>query len=97
MSYTPKPIHTQGIQLPADLVELTETLAENAHDEWALQRMAEGWTYGPHRDDVLKKHPGLVAYKDLTEQEKEYDRITAMKTLKAIIALGYSITKKQES
>lgn len=55
------------------------------------QRLAQGWTYSPARDDANKKHPCLVPYADLPESEKEYDRQAAMETLKAIEALGYRI------
>ena len=91
--YKPKPINTSHVQLPDDLLELTELLAENAHDNWAQQRMAEGWSYGPERSDAAKKHPDLVPYSDLPASEKEYDRKMAMETLKAIISLGYRIEK----
>jgi hypothetical protein len=37
-------------------------------------------------------HPCLVAYADLPENEREYDRNTAMETLKAIMKLGFEIT-----
>lgn len=47
--------------------------------------------YGPARNDELKQHPGLVPYDELSESEKEYDRVTAMEALKAIYALGYKI------
>ena len=93
MTYKPMPIDTSKVKLPGELLKLTELLAENSHDNWAKQRMAEGWVYGPKRDDARKQHPDLVPYKDLPESEKEYDRIAAMETLKAIIALGYRIEK----
>ena len=93
MSYRPKPIETAMVTLPRELTDLTELLAESTHDHWALQRMAEGWAYGPVRDDQAKTHPDLVPYGELPESEKEYDRRTAMETLKAIIALGYRIEK----
>ena len=91
MPYTPRPLDTGSVELSPDLLALTEKLAENAHDLWALQRMGTGWTYGPARDDAAKHHPCLVPYSDLPEAEKEYDRQTALGTLKAILALGYSI------
>jgi len=91
--YNPKPIVTSKISLPADVVSLTERLAENAHDVWALQRISEGWQYGPERDDKSKRHPCLVPYSELPESEKEYDRKAAMVTLKAILALGYKIVR----
>jgi ryanodine receptor 2 len=91
MSYLPTPILTSHITLPADLLELTERLAENAHDLWACQRMGDGWVFGPKRDDALRQHPCLVPYNDLPESEKRYDREVAVGTLKAILALGYQI------
>jgi hypothetical protein len=93
MRYEPRPIDTAHIDLPTDVAELTERLAENTHDVWARQRMKEGWTFGPKRDDAGKRHPGLVPYAELSEAEKEYDRNTAVETLKMIVAMGYRIEK----
>ncbi|MDX2289325.1 MAG: RyR domain-containing protein [Hyphomicrobiaceae bacterium] len=91
--YIPRPIGTSHVQLPPDLIALTETLAENTHDTWARRRLADGWTHGPARDDDKKQHPSLIPYADLSESEKDYDRQTALETLKAIIALGYRIER----
>ncbi len=91
MDYQPQPISTEGVDLPASLTPLTERLAENAHDLWAAQRLAQGWRFGPARDDAKKLHPCLVPYGDLPEPEKEYDRLAALGTLKAILKLGYRI------
>ena len=93
MEYSPQPIDTSNIELSAPILELTELLAENSHDIWAKRRMREGWTYGESRDDAAKQHPDLVPYQDLPESEKQYDRDTALATLKAICALGYRIEK----
>ena len=95
--YKPNPIDTSGIELPADLLELTEQIALNVHENWSAGRIAEGWIYGPYRDDEKKTTPCLVPYSELSETEKEYDRVTALQTLKSIIALGYTIEKKGES
>ena len=92
-TYTPNPLDTSAVVLPEALLGLLERLAENTHDVWAAQRMNDGWTYGPKRDDSNKHHPCLVPYSDLPESEKEYDRKTAGETLKAVMALGYSIDK----
>ena len=92
--YVPKPLDTDGIELPDDLLELTEKIAENVHDVWAERRVAEGWTYGEKRDDAKKQTPCLVPYEALPDTEKEYDRKTALNTLKLVIALGYRIEKK---
>ena len=93
VSYKPQPIDTASVQLSDEIIELTEKLAENTHDNWARQRVADGWKYGPERNDQSKEHPCLVRYSDLLESEKEYDRQAALETLKAIIALGYEIRR----
>lgn len=92
--YQPKPVDTSHVVVPEDIRELTEKIAENVHDNWAASRIAEGWVYGEKRDDGLKTTPCLVPYQQLSETEKNYDRQTALETLKLILALGYSIEKQ---
>lgn len=92
--YKPNPIDTSKVELPEELLELTEKIAENVHENWSLGRIADGWTYGETRDDAKKTTPCLVPYAELTDSEKEYDRVTALQTLKLIVALGYKIEKK---
>ena len=93
VDYKPAPRDTSGVQVPREISELTELLARNTHDNWACQPMAEGWRHGPQRDDSKKEHPSLVPYDALPESEKEYDRRTAMETVKTILALGFRIEK----
>ena len=66
-------------------------LSANIHDVWALQRIAEGWSWGPQRDDGHKQHPDLKPYCELDDTEKEYDRKTVTETLKTIQLLGFKI------
>ncbi len=91
--YLPSPIDTSKIDLPKELNALMEHLAENNHDNWAQQRIKEGWTYGPKRNDDKKQHPDLVPFDRLPETEKEYDRNSSRETLKAIISLGFNLQK----
>jgi tetratricopeptide (TPR) repeat protein len=93
MAYDPQPADTSRVKLTDDLLELTELLAENTHEVWAKQRLDDGWTYGPERDDARKHHPGLVPYHQLPESEKQYDRNTALETLKVISALGFRVER----
>lgn len=87
----PDPVDTRHVELPADLLALTETLARHAHAVWQRQRLADGWRYGPARDDQRRLHPSLVSYEELSEDERQYDRNAALETLRAIVALGYRI------
>ena len=94
--YTPSPIKTDSVELSPELEALTEKLAEHIHDVWAEERFAQGRTFGESRDDEKKHNPCLVSYADLPENEKTFDRATAMGALKAIIALGYTINPPEE-
>lgn len=93
MAYKPAPRDTSSVVLPQAIEALTELLARNTHENWARQRIAEGWRHGPRRDDARKEHPNLVPYEELSETDKDYDRSTAMETIKTILALGYRIEK----
>ena len=93
-TYKPAPRDLSDIVLPETLLELTEAIAENTHEVWSQNRMAEGWTYGPVRDEAHLRHPGLRPYSELSEEEKEYDRDTAMNAIKLVVKLGYKIEKQ---
>ena len=94
--YTPKPLDTSDVKLPEELLELTEKIAENVHEVWSAGRIADGWTYGETRNDEKRQTPCLVPYHCLTEEEKQFDRSTALETLRLIVALGYKIEKNGE-
>lgn len=93
-TYTPTPIDTTATTLPEELTPLLESLAKQVHEVWAAGRIADGWRYGAQRDDAKKETPCLVPYEELTEEEREYDRATALATLKFIVNQGFEITKK---
>lgn len=89
--YEPRPLNTENIELPGSLLDLTELLAKNVHENWAMERMTNGWSYAPVRDDDMKHHPCLVPYEQLPEVEKEVDRRSALESLKTMVKLGYKI------
>ena len=93
-NYTPQPIDTKDVTLPKELNALAEEIAKNVHEVWAAGRINDGWTFGQDRNDAEKKHPCLVPYEQLPEQEKEYDRNTAFETLLLITKLGFKIIKE---
>lgn len=92
--YKPNPIDTKNIDLPSDLKPLVELIAKNVHDVWAKQRIKEGWVYGEKKDSEKKTTPCLVPYEELSEEEKDYDRHTALETIKVVLKLGYKVEKK---
>ena len=96
-AYIPRPIDLSDVELSEDLNELREAIAENAHDVWAVERQEQGWTYGPQRNDATKQTPCMVAYSQLPDSEKKFDREMAMNTLKLVKKLGYDLIKREET
>ena len=94
--YFPDPVNTDDVKLPEDLESLVEEVAKNVHEVWAKHRIGQGWKYGAERSDILKEHPSLVPYEELSEEEKDYDRNTAFGTLKLIHKLGFRIIKSDK-
>ena len=94
-SYVPQPMDTSDVQLPEGMDMLVEHMAKNVHEVWAQNRIKQGWRWGVERSDSLKTHPCLVAYEELPEEEREYDRCTALETLKLITKLGFKISSEE--
>ncbi|MCH5229341.1 MAG: Ryanodine receptor Ryr [Muribaculaceae bacterium] len=91
--YIPRPLETNDVELPEELIPLVEEMSKNVHENWAKNRLDEGWKYGPERNDKKMEHPCLVPYEDLPESEKRYDRESALQTLKLILKSGFTIRK----
>lgn len=69
-----------------------EALAEMEHARWVDERKRQGWLPGP-RDPSGKRTPYLVAWAELSDDVREFDR-AFVRSLPAILAkLGYRIVR----
>jgi hypothetical protein len=72
-----------------------ERMAEMEHGRWVVERLRDGWRLGKKRDDALKRHPCLVAWADLPECFREYDR-QAVAAFSSILArAGLAICRRE--
>ena len=53
--------------------QTTLLLAQGEHIRWMQEKLANGWTYAPERDNDLKHHPCLVPYDALPAEEQQKD------------------------
>lgn len=40
------------------------------HGQWVLEKAAQGWRHGPEKDAEQRRHPCLVPWEELGEEEK---------------------------
>ena len=48
---------------------------EQSHESWMAFKKADGWVYGETKDLLMKKHPCMVPYGDLPEEQRVKDDI----------------------
>lgn len=46
-----------------------ERLAEMEHNRWVKAMIADGWRYGPERDDARKLHPAPLPWRKMSDEE----------------------------
>lgn len=49
--------------------------AEDSHANWLATRQAQGWRYGPVKDERARTHPCMVPFDDLPEVQRAKDRL----------------------
>jgi hypothetical protein len=71
--------------------EEVEILAEREHERWMAMKTAHDWRHGPERDETAKRHPCILPWSELPENEKEKDR-EAVRDIPEILRIaGYTI------
>jgi len=59
------------------LFHMTNKEADDSasHNNWAKDKIDDGWVYGEVKDAVLKTHPCLVPFEELPPMQQAKDRI----------------------
>lgn len=73
---------TEHGRIPEPMVDAR---AVDEHDRWMADKIADGWSYAPERDDVRRLHPDLRPWADLSEADREKDR-AAIRAIPVILA-----------
>lgn len=94
--YIPRPIDVSSVSLTPDLLELIDTIAENAHNVWAEEKLRKdpGLKYAPldeDGDEVKGCNHFFRPYTELSEEDKKQDVDMAVNTIKLLKRLGYRI------
>lgn len=58
-----------------ELIEGNEPKPEASHQNWLKLKLADGWVYGPIKDEKAKTHPCCVPYHSLPPEQRRKDYI----------------------
>lgn len=85
--WNPAPINLSGVRLNGDVLAMSERLAENSHDVWAVGKFKALAGTG-------QTHPDLIPYDKLSDSQKQYDRKASTDTLRFLTLCGYGLIKR---
>lgn len=49
--------------------------ASSSHESWYDEKQRDGWSYGPEKDPVNKRHPCFVPFKELPVEQQIKDHV----------------------
>lgn len=68
-----------------------ETMAKLEHDRWREERASQGWTYGPQRDEARHTNPHLVAWEELPEATRAFNRDLVRRIPDLLLRTGFQV------
>ncbi len=87
-------VKDRPVALMTFTAEEIETLSEFEHGRWNIERLKDGWRYGPVKNVEKKISPYLIPWKDISMEVKEYDRTTVKKIPSYLAGFGLEIRRK---
>ena len=69
-------------------------MPEQLHASWTLDKVSNGWSYGPVKSGESRTHPCLVAYEQLPPEQRAKDELYRSVVLAVAKALGHDVTKE---
>jgi len=76
---------------PAD--PSVEDLAKSEHQRWYESKIKTGWKYGDPRDDAKKLHPSILPWEEISEGEREKDRMMVREIPDIVAAAGMTLAR----
>lgn len=70
--------------------ETPDATPQDSHESWLREKEADGWSYGPEKDPINKRHPCYVPYKELPEEQKAKDLIFLH-----VVRAGLRVTREE--
>jgi hypothetical protein len=95
----PEWMHADSARDARELLGNPGMMAEDGHGRWMRQKIAEGWKWGPVRDDEKKEHPSIRPFDQLPPGERLKDllRVSLAGSLSGYVALDRGGTETTDA
>jgi hypothetical protein len=70
-----------------------ELLAKREHARWVARKLKTGWRYGEPRDNAKKLHPSIRPWEELSESERDKDRMMVREMPDIVDAAGMTLAR----
>ena len=71
-----------------------EVLAQYEHRRWMSERAADGWRFGPQRDNALRTNPDMLAWAELTDTAQDKDRQAVLNIPDLLSTVGLYVVRR---
>ncbi|MBE9473327.1 MAG: ATPase, partial [Chloroflexi bacterium] len=82
-----------AFEFPGDNLE---DMAELEHERWMRLKLDAGWLYAPQTDKKKHLHAALLPWEDLSEEDKEKDRLMVRRIPQILAHAGYTIVRMRD-
>jgi len=69
-------------------------MAKQEHNRWMQEKIEDGWTSAPVRNDEKKLHDCLVPWEELTEEVQGWDKEPCANMIPILSEMGYGVYRK---
>lgn len=61
---------------------------EASHEAWLKEKLENGWTWGPVKDEIARTHPCIADFSKLPVEQRAKDHLFRATALNTAVALG---------
>ena len=92
----PLPPGAPPFEFGPDDEDAVEAMAMAEHGRWNIERIGQGWRYGPERNPAEKVHSSLVSWEHLDEGSRVWDRNVVHRYPAMLAQAGLGIARGEE-
>ncbi len=71
-----------------------DIMARMEHSRWIIDRLLDGWAFGPNKDIMKKTSPSLVSYDNLNKDMQNYNQEVILNLRDTLLLSGHALMRE---